>query len=69
MVITMAERSKGICPFAVFHISLGPTLCTESELKRDLTAEKVPWLDQISMDVCVEKLLKVLSPHLLLLIP
>jgi hypothetical protein len=69
MVITMAERSKGIRPFGVFHTSLGPTLCTESELKSDLTVEKVPSLDKSSLDVCAEKFLKVLSPHLLLLIP
>jgi formyltetrahydrofolate synthetase len=44
MPITVDRRPKGTYPFRVFHTSLGFTLCTESEFKSDLTAEKVPSL-------------------------
>ncbi len=37
MPITLDRRPKGRYPFKVFHTSLGPTLCTEPELKSDLS--------------------------------
>ncbi len=42
MAITLEERPKDTSPFGVFHISLGSTLCTESELKSDLAVGDVP---------------------------
>jgi len=42
MIITVEERPMGTYPFGVFHTSLGSTLCTEFELKSDLTVESVP---------------------------
>ena len=44
MAITLEERHKGTCPFGVFHISLGSTLCTESELKSEWAPGNVPLL-------------------------
>jgi hypothetical protein len=45
MAITLEERPMGTYPFGVFHSSLGSTLCTETELKSDLSVESVPSLD------------------------
>ncbi len=44
MALTLEERPNNPYPFGIFHISLGPTLCTESELKSDWTVENVPSL-------------------------
>jgi hypothetical protein len=44
MAINLEERPKSTCPFGVFPISLGSTLCTESELKSDLTVGNAPSL-------------------------
>ena len=48
MAITLEERPKGTCHFGVFHISLGSTLCTESELKSDGTVGGLPSSDTFS---------------------
>jgi hypothetical protein len=32
----------GTHPFGRFHTSLGSTLCTEAELKSDLSVESIP---------------------------
>ncbi len=45
MAITLEGRPMGTYPFEVFHTSLGSTLCTESELKSDLSVESVSSLD------------------------
>ena len=42
MAITLEERPIRTCHFGVFHISLGSTLCTESELKSDVALGNVP---------------------------
>ena len=46
MAITLEERPIRTCHFGVFHISLGSTLCTESELKSDVALGNVPSLVQ-----------------------
>jgi hypothetical protein len=45
MAITLEERPIRTCHFGVFHISLGSTLCTESELKSDVALGNVPSSD------------------------
>jgi len=42
MPITLDRRPKGTYPSGVFHISLGSTLCIESELKSEVTLGNVP---------------------------
>jgi len=44
MAITLEERPKSTCPFGGFPISLESTLCTESEIKSDLTVGNAPSL-------------------------
>jgi len=44
MAISLDGRSMGTYPLGVFDISLGLILCTESELKGNLTVESVPLL-------------------------
>jgi hypothetical protein len=44
MPITLDRRPKGTYPSGVFHISLGSTLCIESELKSEVTLGNVPSL-------------------------
>jgi hypothetical protein len=48
MPITLDRRPMGTSPFEVFHTSLGSTLCTESELKSDLSVASVLSLDPVS---------------------
>jgi len=43
MLITPEEWAIGISPFGVFHTSLGSALCTEAELKSELSVGSVPW--------------------------
>jgi len=42
MAITLEERCMGTYPFGICHTSLGSNLCTEFELKSDLTVETMP---------------------------
>jgi hypothetical protein len=44
LAITLDRRPKGRYPFGVFHTLLGSTLCTESEVKSDLTVDDLSWL-------------------------
>jgi hypothetical protein len=42
MAITLEGRPMGTYPFEFFQTSLGSTLCTNSEIKSDLSVESVP---------------------------
>jgi hypothetical protein len=42
MAITLERSPISTYPFGAFHTSLESTLCTDSELKSDLTVESVP---------------------------
>ena len=50
MAITLEERPIRTCHFGVFHISLGSTLCTESELKSDVALGNVPSLAEADLN-------------------
>jgi hypothetical protein len=42
MLITPEKRAMETYPFGGFHTSLGSNLCTEAELKSDLSVGSVP---------------------------
>jgi hypothetical protein len=46
MPITLDRRPKNRYPFGIFHTSLGSTLCTDAELKSDLTVGVLSSLGQ-----------------------
>jgi hypothetical protein len=62
--MTMDRRPKGIYPLEIFHISLGSTLCTESELKSDWTVVDLPsWVSPNFKRLrrpCLQKKLKII---------
>ncbi len=52
----MERRNKGSYPFGVFHTSLESTLCTESELKNDLSLETVSSSVIMGDEILLERL-------------